>query len=406
MAMQPCVSVRVFTQSSTKAARWRQVQKEGPLTIVATSTSSASGASGGDPAPVAITPKSFDVSDRPELAEGCDMIVFALPAFLHGSYLSALEPFIEEGCVLVGLPGQNGFEFDVRAALGRRLGTCVVMNFESLPWICRIVEFGRSVRILGTKDRLAGAIQGSLVSARVQDPFALLQKVIGSRPRLAVSGHLLGITLGSLNAYSHPPIVYGRWRNWDGGSLDHLPLFYREVDPFTADLLSAISGEVVATSRRIMSEHPEVDLSQVIPMYDWDIACYGHQIRDKTNLMTALRTNSGYEGITHPMIRTPDGRYVPDFSHRFLSEDVPFGLAVIRGIAEIVRVPTPHLDSVLLWCQGKLGREYLAESGMRGRDLSGTRCPQRYGYTTIEALLGSEAAPAAARPRVSAPRAQ
>ena len=382
LSTKPNVEVRVFTQNTDKAQRWNKLMRSEPLTVTVRK---------GNDEQVAFTANPFAITSEPEqAARGCDIIIFAVPAFMHWRYLTLLEPYVEDGCVIVGLPGQNGFEFDVRKALDQRLKNCVVMNFESLPWICRIVEFGRTVRILGTKDRLVGAIQGDLARARVTDPLATMQLLLGEPPTLIVSGHLLGITLMSLNAYSHPPIMYGRWKDWGGKALEHPPLFYQEIDEDTAELLGQVSAEVVATSKRIMAEHRHVDLSQVIPMYEWDIACYGNDIKDKTNLMTALRTNSGYEGITHPMIQTANGKYLPDFNHRFLTEDVPFGLVVIRGIAEIARVPTPCIDKVLSWCQDKLGKEYLVGSRLTGKDLATTRCPQRYGCATIIDILGMD----------------
>lgn len=376
------VEVRILTQNADKAQRWSKALDGDRLTVTVRKP---------DEHPVVLTANPFLITSEPErAARGCDIIIFAVPAFLHWRYLTALEPYLEAGCLIVGLPGQNGFEFDVRMALGHRLKNYLVMNFESLPWICRIVEFGRAAKVLGTKDKLVGALQGNLASARLRDPLACMQRLLGEPPRLVISGHLLGITLRSPNAYSHPPIMYGRWKDWDGRALAQPPLFYQGIDEETADLLGKISEEVVQTSRQIMAEFPHVDLSQVIPMYDWDIGCYGNDIKDKTNLLTALRTNTGYAGITHPMVETEDGRYMPDFNHRFLTEDVPFGLVAIRGIAEIAGVPTPYLDKVLVWCQEKLGKEYLVGSKLIGKDLDATRCPQRYGFTTMADVLGPE----------------
>ena len=379
LSTNPDVEVRVFTQNADKVRRWRESMRREPLNVAVRR---------GNVAQVALKARPFLVTGDPRLARGCDFIIFAVPAFMHAPYLALLRPYIEDGCVIVGLPGQNGFEFDVREALGERQQNCIVMNFESLPWICRIMDFGKAVSILGTKDSLVGALQGDLFKARVADPLAFMQQFMGELPRLVVSGHLLGITLRSPNAYSHPPIMYGRWKDWDGSALERVPLFYQGIDEGTAELLGQVSDEVVMLSRRLMAQNYALDLSQVIPMYDWDIGCYGNDIRDKTNLMTALRTNSGYEGITHPMIRTEQGTYLPDFNHRFLAEDVPFGLVVIRGIAEIARVPTPCIDTVLSWCQQQLGREYLVGSRLVGRDLATTRCPQRYGFKTMAEVLG------------------
>lgn len=379
LSTRPDVDVRVFTQNTDKIRRWRESMLSEPLTVTVRT---------GNVERVALKARPFVVTSDPRRARGCDFIIFAVPAFMHSQYLALLQPYIEDGCVIVGLPGQNGFEFDVREALDERQQNCIVMNFESLPWICRIAEFGKAVSIFGTKDSLVGALQGNLFKSRVADPLAFIQQLMGETPKLVVSGHLLGITLRSPNAYSHPPIMYGRWKDWDGEPLESEPLFYQGIDESTAELLGKVSEEVVTMSKRIMAAHYPLDLSQVIPMYDWDIACYGNDIADKTNLMTALRTNSGYEGIKHPMIRTAQGTYLPDFNHRFLAEDVPFGLVVIRGIAEIARVPTPCIDTVLRWCQERLGKEYLVGSRLVGRDLATTRCPQRYGLTTIAEVLG------------------
>ncbi len=378
-SLAPDVEVRVLTLDPDKARRWREVMHRDRLTVTVRK---------GQDEQLLVTANPFTVTSDPQAAaRGCDLVIFAIPAFRHAAYLTALAPYLESGCVIIGFPGQPGFELEVREALGARLRTCTVLNFESLPWICRLVEFGQSVRITGTKERLIGAMQGDPEQRRVRDPLALLTRLLGESTTLVLSGHLLGITLRSPNAYSHPPILFSRWRNWDGQPLDRPPLFYQGVDEETAALLGQVSDEVVATSERIMAACPDADLSQVIPMYDWDIGCYRGDIGDPTNLMTALRTNAGYAGIEHPMIRTADDRYTPDFNHRFLTEDVPFGLVVVRGIAEIAGTPTPGIDAVLSWSQERLGKEYLVGSLLAGKDLAETRCPQRYGLTTLEDVL-------------------
>jgi hypothetical protein len=376
---KPGFEVRVLSQSPARAQRWTEIMQAQPLTVIGRN---------GQAGRVALTANSFMVTDQPrEAARNCDLIIFVMPAFAHARYLSLLASDIEDGCIVVGLPGQNGFEFELSKSLGAKLKNCVVMNFESLPWSCRTVEFGKTVRVNGTKEKLVGAIQGDLTKARLKDPLAAMQRLLGEQPELTVSGHLLGITLMSLNAYSHPPIMYGRWKDWDGEPLDEPPLFFQGIDEDTADLLGKVSGEVVATSKRIMAEYPDVDLSQVIPMYEWDIAHYGTSIKDRTNLGTALRTNALYQGRPHPMIKTDTGKYIPDFNHRFLLEDIPC-LVVIRGIAELAGVATPNIDMVLSWGQERLKKEYLVGSTLTGKDVATTRCPQRYGFTRIEQLLG------------------
>lgn len=379
--MNSGVEVRVFIHNADKVCRWREQMNSHGLTVTVCNENNDR---------VKFVANPFLVTHNPEeTARNCDLIILALPAFLHWEYLNLLAPYIEEGAVIVGFPGQCGFEFDVRNALGTKANTCVVMNFESLPWICSLVELGKAVDIVGTKNQLAGALHGNLAQARLTDPVEFLQSLLGDLPKLVVSGHLLGMTLMSPNAYSHPPILYGRWKDWDGTPLEQPPLFYHEVDEYIAELLEQLSEEVLKISYWITVEFPNVDLSQVIPMYEWEMSHYGNYIEDKTNLMTANRTNARYAAITHPMLQTIDGKYIPNFNHRFLTEDVPFGLVVIRGIAEIAGVQTPYIDTVLLWCQNKLGKEYLVGSRLVGKDLATTRCPQRYGFKTMADILTS-----------------
>ena len=376
------MELTVFTQNGWKAHAWTQILQREPLTV--------SGRDGDDPH-VAFTSGPFAVTDEPQQAgRGCDLVILSLPAFLHGRYLTLLAPHLEEGCVIVGLPGQCGFEFEVRHLLGSALRHFSILNFDTLPWICSIAEFGRRAEIAGTKEVITGAMQVDPVAMRVADPICTLQRLLGEATRLDVSGHLLGITLRSPNAAAHPPMMYSRWKDWDGLPLESPPLFYEALDEHGAAVLTAVNRELLATAVRITAACPSVDLSHVVPAYDWEIACYGSVISDKTNLMTAVRTNAGYAGIAHPMVELGPSQFTPHFGHRFLAEDVPFGLAVLRGIAQIAGVPTPAIDSVLSWSQDRLGKEYLNGAGLAGRDVADTRCPQRYGFTTLDDVLGGE----------------
>lgn len=78
---------------------------------------------------------------------------------------------------------------------------------------------------------------------------------------------------------------------------------------------------------------------------------------------------------------------MPDFNHRYLQEDVPFGLAVLKGIAELAGVSTPVSDRVLKWCQEHMGLDLIVGSQLKGKDIYLTRSPQAFGYLTLNELL-------------------
>ena len=128
-------------------------------------------------------------------------------------------------------------------------------------------------------------------------------------------------------------------------------------------------------------------LLQVVHIHLWLVRRYSRDISDKSTLYKAIQTNAAFQGIKHPVKTTEDGKFEPDFTHRYMTEDVPYGLVVIRGIAQIVGVQTPNIDKVLKWCQEKMGKEYLVNSKLQGKDIASSRAPQRYGLTSLESIL-------------------
>ena len=122
-------------------------------------------------------------------------------------------------------------------------------------------------------------------------------------------------------------------------------------------------------------------------IYQWYMRCYPQDISDKTNLYTAIQTNAAYQGLKHPVKKTKDGKFMPDFTYRYMTEDIPFGLVVIRGIGEIVGLETPNIDKVLTWSQQQMEKEYLVNKKLQGKDVATSRAPQSYGFTTLESIL-------------------
>jgi hypothetical protein len=379
-AADPLTEVRILTMFGDEAERWTNTLKTNDFTVRRKKQ-------GSDLAPIVGKPNL--VSKDPSCAKGCNFIVLVVPAFGHGQYLTALKPYIGKGSTIIGLPGQAGFEFEIRGVLGDLAKDITIGNFESLPWACRIVDYGKEVEVLGTKALLAGALMPGKTKAAIPDPVGVLQRIVGKSPILRTSGHILGMTLMATNAYLHPSILYGKWHDYKGAEMTGAPLFYEEMTELAATTLDAISKEVLAVAKGIMDKTKE-DLKNVEHIFDWFMRCYAAEITDKRNLRSAISTNSAYAGLKHPMraVEGDNNRLVPDWSNRYFSEDGPYGLAVIRGIAEIAEVPTPTLDKVLLWMQSKTGKEYLKNGKFEGANVSETRAPQKYGYTNLNQLLG------------------
>ena len=326
--------------------------------------------------------KATKVSKNPaEVVPGCSYIICALPAFAHEGYLRLIEPYLSESTIVGAFAGQGGFDL-----LARHFGCSQIFAGDTLPWACRIIEFGKHVEILGTKTQLDIALSGDQ-----QKILGTLQTFIGPAPRLVVKESFLSITIMNPNAICHPAILYGRWHNSD--SAEEPPLFYAGVDAFTADLLAKMSDEVLNIKSAILDAYPNVDLSGVVHITDYLRRAYPDDIKDVSSLQSCFITHVGYVGLTHPCLYDNDlHAYVPNFQHRYLSEDIPCGLVVVKGIAELCHTPTPTIDLVLDWSQKKLGLQFLLmdtenpENPTGGPTVSGakdlhlSRAPQAYGF--------------------------
>ncbi|KAL3928502.1 MAG: hypothetical protein SGBAC_012625 [Bacillariaceae sp.] len=332
------------------------------------------------------------VSDDVEaVAPGADVVLFAVPSFTHELYLKALKYVLQPGVIIGAMPGEGGFDLCARHILGDEfVNASSLFALETLPWACRILEYGRAVEVLGTKAEIDVAITPKKGS-NVASVLKVLQGLVGSAPRMVPASNFLAVTLMNINSVWHPTISYGFYHNKDATQLfDEPPLFYQGADEATGKKLAAVSDEVLELKKVLCEQFKKLNLEDTRHVREWMLRSYGDAIGDKSSIYTMLQTCKGYRGLTHPMVtvETPEGtKYAPNFRYRYFSEDIPCGLIVTRGIAELAGVKTPEMDDVIMWCQKVMGKEFLVDGELKGKDMHTTRAPQNYGYCTIESLV-------------------
>ena len=86
-------------------------------------------------------------------------------------------------------------------------------------------------------------------------------------------------------------------------------------------------------------------------------------------LHEAMRANRGYDGIKAPKT----------VFHRYISEDIPMSLVPISSLGQLVDVPTPSIDSIILLGSVLHGVDYRAQGrtaetlGLAGKSLKEIR---------------------------------
>jgi hypothetical protein len=313
-------------------------------------------------------------ADPAQVIPGSGVVVLVLPAFAHEATLRQIAPFLGRDAWVGAVPARGGFDYCAVQVLQEQGREDVrIFGLQTLPWACRVQEYGQQVHILGVKRAVDAA---SRPAGRIGQLVPLLARMLG----LAVdsAGGFLALTLANTGQIIHPGIMYGLFARWDDAPFDAAPLFYQGLDEVGIRVLADLSDDVQAIRTHL---EKVLDLSAVRPLKDWLMRAYSGAITDPSSLRSAFVTNRAYAGLKAPVREVAPGRLVPDFHARYLAEDVPFGLAVSRAIATLAGVETPAMDRVIAWAGERLGRDYL------GRDAGLTRIPQKYGLDSLERLI-------------------
>ncbi|MBN1318668.1 MAG: NAD/NADP octopine/nopaline dehydrogenase family protein [Anaerolineales bacterium] len=313
-------------------------------------------------------------ADPADVVPGSELVVLVLPAFAHESILHQVVPYLDRGAWVGVIPARGGFDYAAKQVLfENNREDVVIFGLQTLPWACRIREYGRHVQILGVKNSVDAAC---LPAHRIKQLTPRLSQLLGLPVESAAS--MLALTLANTGQLIHPGIMYGLFSQWDGNPFADVPLFYHSLNKEGARILEEMDVEVQSIWDKLAYA---LDLSAVRPLKSWLLRSYGDLIADPSTLYSAFRTNQAYAGLAAPVKEITPGEYIPDYTARYLVEDVPFGLAVTRAIAQLAGVGTPTIDRVISWAGAQLDKDYL------GRDAAETRIPQNYGLSSLEKLI-------------------
>ena len=328
-------------------------------------------------------------ADAAEAIPQSDIVLLIVPAFAHEPILRQIGPHLKAKAAVGAIPGPGAFDLIALNCIGDVIKAKEITLFAgtSLPWACRFDEYGKKASLLGEKTKVDINTRPSKDEA-INTRLANQMTALHNNTKFQCRGHFLTCTLWPTNAIIHPGVSYGIWHDWDGKPLDEAPLFYQNCNDFTGAVLDGLSNETKAAAEVLTAKGADLSNWQTIDVYQRDV--YGDVIEDDSSTARIFATNDAFRGLKAPMKTREDGKLEPNFTTRYLTEDLPHGLAVLRGICEICGVPSPTMDKVLLWAQPLCGLEYLVDGKIQGKDVAKSGCPQRFGITTPEVRRGAE----------------
>jgi hypothetical protein len=342
-------------------------------------------------------------SNPADVVPQADILLVAAPANVHPLLLKRAAPWAKAGVQVGSLYCQGGFDWAVTEAFaGHEHKLSLVWGLQNIPWICNLFDkkknYGKRVTIIGPKQSLWVA---AFPVERAHDAAAVAQRLFDI-PAFTLP-NFLTLTLSPSNQIIHPARYYSIFRDWDGRkSYDLAELaarksltLYADMDEYGAEQMQALDTELQTIKHALLQRFPTLDLGPVLPLGARVVKQYGADVGDASSLRQIFRTNRGYAGCATPLQRLADGRVKPLVNCRLFWEDIPYGLVVLKSLAEMMSVPTPSIDFYISWHQQFMGKEFVT-----GRVADGvgacrlnealfpeTGAPQRYKMRSIEEVV-------------------
>jgi opine dehydrogenase len=309
-------------------------------------------------------------SDPQQAVAGADMVILCVPSCARGQVLTAIAPFVREHTRIGCFPGFGGFEWQARNTLG---GQARIFGLQRVPYVRKTISYGEAVWISGIRPRL---FVGTLPASDAAEVARLLETLL-SIPSDPLPTYL-PVTLSASNAIFHPARIYSAFAGLaDQARLSERKLFYEDWDDDASVAYLSLDQELQAICARIPADMSAAEPIQIH---------YG--VDGVAALTQRIRTIRALRDRHLPLLRDAEG-FFPDVFSSYFTEDIPFGLLVVKAVAQTVGVRTPHIDGVLHWAQRAMNRSYLTGERIDGADVAGLPLPGHFGITDAGSLLSA-----------------
>lgn len=260
-----------------------------------------------------------------DAVEGADLVMLVVPSVAHETYASALAPLMRPDLPVFLNPGHTGgglhFVEELRhAGYKKPVQTCETVT---LTYICRM-ESPSTVHIYSYTKGLGFAAFPGKNGQRLYD---LLKPVFGE---ISLASSVLETGLTNLNAVFHPPgmIMNAGWIEHTGGDF----LFYRDgITESVGRVTAAVDAERLAVAKAL--DIPSESFLEVF---------FRAGLTTRSAVESGSIARACKESKPNEFIRSP-----PSLNHRYVHEDVGFGLVAFSAFGALAGVPTPTIDCLI-----------------------------------------------------------
>jgi len=267
---------------------------------------------------------------------GAELIYVVGPAYSTEPFGQAVAGKLEPGQTVIVSPSSCGGALAFKRAAGLALedDSVRVAETSTLHYAVRLARPGHIRVFLKLR---AGNLLAALPGRHTDDILRLIADVY---PGMEPARSVLQTSLQNANPVIHPAVTLANAARIEGTGGNFL--FYEEgVSDSTGRLIEALDRERIAIGSKLgltIFPDPQMGMRQ------------GYMLED--NYGAAYRQAPGFLGIGAQ----------PQLDHRYLNEDVGYGLVFMSGLAKQVDVATPSMDAVIQLTSVLMNRDYAGEA--------------------------------------------
>ena len=273
-----------------------------------------------------------------DVIPNADIVLVCLPGFAIHNVLSTIAPYLKPQTWVGTVVSSTGFFFE---ALKIFPCTQPLFGFQRVPFISRIINYGHVAELKGYKESVSVAVE------QIEDKEivrATLEKLFKTPTHLLDSYY--EVSLSNSNPLLHTARLYTMWKDWVPGiSYDFNPEFYSDWTIEAAELLIAMDEEFQSLLKKIGLKQGAIP--RVLDYYE---------SIDAPTLMRKLHSIPAFKGILSPMKINKFGKYEPDFSSRYFTEDFPYGMKYIIEVALKNNLKLDSIEKVYNWGNAQISR--------------------------------------------------
>ncbi len=274
--------------------------------------------------------------DIDETLEEAELIYIVGPAYSTVPFGEAVAGRLHPGQTVIVSPGSCGGALAFKQAAGLALedDSIRVAETSTLHYAVRLTEPGRIHVFLKLK---AGNLLAALPGRHTAE---ILQMIADVYPGMEPAHNVLQTSLQNANPVIHPAVTLANAARIEGTAGNFL--FYEEgVSDAVGRIIEAVDRERIAIGDQLgitVVPDPELGMRQ------------GYM--SEGNYGVGYREAPGFLGIGAQ----------PQLDHRYLNEDVGYGLVFMSRLARQVGVKTPTMDAIIQITSVLMDRDYAAEA--------------------------------------------